>query len=195
MAFNVIRTKLEWADENKRPPEGDVLVIPANDHLWMGSGPGLELKKSLGNEFELEAVRLGPLEAGAVAVSPGGGSGYRWLYHAVVAGQDLQWVPGAGRRAMEAAVRRANDSKAESMWIWPLYRGLHAPKAEAAREFLAGLLVGLERGGTLTRVQVAALPDERPLFQQLFLNLLSGGDSSAAGSEEPHRKGKRGEAE
>jgi hypothetical protein len=175
MAFHIMSTQIEWLDEGHRPVTGDILMIPANDHLWMITGPGLDLKKAHGKEIELDAVRLGPLEAGGLGVTAGGPTGYRWLYHAVVTGQDHAWVPGAGQKAVRAAVERANREKATSMVVFPLYRGLQGRREEPAREMLDGLLEALQEACSLRTVSVLyGQAEEKQLLHETFLRLLGG---------------------
>ncbi len=174
MGFNIINTKVEWLAEAKRPSEGDGLVIPSNDHLWMTVGPGLELKKSMGKEIELEAVRQGPVEPGAVVQTEGSGSGYRKILHAAVLDQHNHWVEGAGRRAAEAMIAMAEGSKLTSLVVHPFHRGapVHAPSATA--ELFAGLIASLERGSTVKKVTVLVTDaEEQALFQQAFVQALS----------------------
>ena len=144
MAFHILDTRIEWLAEGERPARGEALVIPANDHLWMLSGPGLELKRSLGKEVELEAVRQGPLEPGALAVTAGEKAGYRMIFHAVVMGQYQHWVAGAGRRAVLALCERAGREKLSSLAVFPLYRGIHGRREGPAEEMLSGFLEGLQ---------------------------------------------------
>ncbi|MFN8546831.1 MAG: hypothetical protein U0527_02370 [Candidatus Eisenbacteria bacterium] len=175
MSFHVINTKVEWLAETKRPAEGSILVIPANDHLWMSAGPGLEIKVASGKELELEAVRQGPASPGAVIETIGGASGFARLFHAVVWTQNNQWSPGAGRIAGRAMIEAAERAKSESLVAYPFHRGAHAPQGPAIQEMLAGLLEALERGSTVRRVTVLmADAQEQALFQQAFLQALSG---------------------
>lgn len=174
MAFRILGTRVDWLAEGDRPPTGDVLVIPANDHLWMLSGPGLDLKKAHGKEIEIEAVRLGPLEAGRVAVTPGRLCGYRWLHHAVVMGKDMIWVAGAGRAAARESIEIAKQASAGGVVIHPLYRGVHGRHELPAREMLAGLLDGLGDASGIKTVSVLYQgADEKTLLHETFLQLLS----------------------
>lgn len=173
MSFHVVNTRITWALPKKAPSEGDALVIPANDHLWMGSGPGLDLKKAHGNEIELEAVRLGPIEPGGVAVTAGPGTGFAHIFHAVVAGQDLQWVEGAGAKAVDALLAEAKKRKINRLVAHPLHRGMNAEKMSASKEVLGAFLSVLEAGSPVKEITVLAQDDEEwKLFQDLFLQLL-----------------------
>jgi len=174
MAFRILGTRVEWRAEAERPRDGDVLVIPANDHLWMLSGPGLEIKKSLGKELEVEAVRLGPVAPGEVVATPGGPLGYRFLYHAVVMGQDSVWVEGAGRRAVVAAVERAIRDRAATMVFYPLYRGVHGRREQPLQEMLNGILEAAREGSPLKQILVLhENSQEKTFLQETFVRVLA----------------------
>jgi hypothetical protein len=174
MAFRLYGTRIDWLAEAERPRTGDVLMIPANEHLWMLSGPGLEIKKSLGKEMELAAVRQGPVEAGRIVVTDGGPLGYRSLYHATVMGQDGVWIAGAGERAMAAAVERAVRDKAAELICYPLYRGAHGRREPPAREMLAGLFTAVGEGVSLKLVRVLfQTAEEKAMLHETFLRLLA----------------------
>jgi hypothetical protein len=174
MAFRILGTRVEWLPEGERPAAGDVLVIPANDHLWMLSGPGLDLKKAHGKEIEIEAVRQGPLETGQIAVTAGSPCGYRWLHHAVVMGKDLVWVEGAGRAAARESIGIAKRASAAGIVFFPLYRGVHGRHEQPAREMLAGLLDGLDGVTGIKTVSVLyQSAEEKALLHETFLQLLS----------------------
>ena len=173
MGFHILNTRLEWLAEEEKRTGGDALVIPANDHLWMLCGPGLELKKTLGKEIELDAVRLGPLAAGEVAVTSGEQAGYRLLFHAVVMGQDLHWLPGAGETAVASMLGRAAREKVSSLVVYPLYRGVHGRREEPAREMLRGFLSGLQAGSPLKQIGVLySGAEEKALLHQTLVRLL-----------------------
>lgn len=173
MTFRVVNTRIGWALPKKAPTEGEALVIPANDHLWMGAGPGLELKKAHGKDLELEAVRLGPVAPGGVAVIPGGSTGFTHLFHAVVSGQDLHWVDGVGGPVVAALITEAEKRKVANLVLHPLHRGVHADRMVATKEVFSGFLARLESGSTVREITVLTQDDEEwKLFQDLFLQLL-----------------------
>jgi hypothetical protein len=174
MAFRILGTRVEWLPEGERPATGDVLVIPANDQLWMLAGPGLDLKKAHGKEIEIDAVRQGPLEAGRVAVTPGSACGYRWLHHAVVMGKDLAWIDGAGRDAAKESIGIAKRASAAGLVFYPLYRGAHGRHERPAREMLAGILEALNEASGIKTVSVLYQgAEEKALLHETFLQLLS----------------------
>ena len=174
MAFRLYGTRIDWLAEAERSRSGEILVIPANDHLWMLNGPGLELKKGGGKELEIEAVRLGPIEAGQVVATSGAAIGFRSLYHAAVMAQDATWIEGAGRRAMAEIVERSVREKAIEIICYPLYRGVHGRKEAPAAEMLAGLFGAVREGIPLKQVRVLyQTPEEKSMLHGTFLQLLS----------------------
>lgn len=175
MSFHIVKSRVAWLSESKRPKSGPALAIPSNDHLWMISGPGLDLKKAHGKELELEAVRQGPVELGSVAVTAGEGTGFTHLFHVAVTGQDLQWAPGAGDKGAEALLDRAVRMKIEELLVYPFYRGTHAARPEAAREMLGGFIRVMERGIPVKTVNVlVADAEEQRLLHEIFLQILAG---------------------
>jgi O-acetyl-ADP-ribose deacetylase len=174
MAFRILGTRVEWLPEAERPATGDVLVIPGNDRLWMLSGPGLELKKIHGKEIEAEAVRLGPLDAGRVAVTSGAACGYRWLHHAVVMGQDHAWIEGAGRAAARESINLARRASAAEVVFYPLYRGIHGRREQPAKDMLEGFFDGLGEPSKIKTIFVLFQgAEEKALLHETFLQLLS----------------------
>jgi len=90
-------------------PEGDVLILPTNDYLWMGAGPGLAVKQAAGEEVELEAVRSGPIALGEIAVTGSGRLGFSGIIHAAVMGQDLLLDEKAAQQALQGGLAEATD--------------------------------------------------------------------------------------
>lgn len=173
MSFHVVKTRIGWVLPQKAPSTGEGLVIPANDHLWMTAGPGLELKKRLGKEVELDAVRFGPVAPGVVVVTTPPGTGFTHLFHAVVSGQDLHWLPGAGAQAVENLLAEATRRKVATLLVHPFHRGVHGDRIHAAKETLGAFLRVLEAGSSVREITVLVENDEEwKLYQDLFLQLL-----------------------
>ena len=175
MSFHVVNSRIAWLLEESAPEKGEALGIPANTHLWMGSGPGLEIKKSQGKDFELEAVRQGPAELGEVVFTDGSPLGFKHLIHAVVMGQDLQWAEGAGDRAGEAFLRECAARKIGHVVTHPFHRGVTTASMDPLREMLGSFLRVMEEGIAVENVTVLVKDiEERNLLQNLFLQLLTG---------------------
>lgn len=174
MAFRILGTRVEWLAAADLPREGEILMIPSNDHFWMLSGPGLEIKKRFGKDIEIEAVRQGPVDPGAVVATGGAGTGFRVILHGAVMGQDQAWVAGAGVKVVQAAVDRAAREKAASMVIHPLYHGVHGRREGPAREMMDGILAALSQGSPVKLIQVLYDgPEEKALLHATFLKALS----------------------
>ena len=61
----------------------DAVVNAANNHLWMGAGVAGAIKRVGGDEIEAEAIRLGPIFVGEVAITGAGRLPARHVIHAV----------------------------------------------------------------------------------------------------------------
>lgn len=169
--FQVFKTRVT-IQEGEVAAEG--LVIPANDHLWLGTGPGLKLKQTAGEAVEVEAVRQGPAPLGQVIPTGAGNLGYRRIYHAVVMGQDLKVRQDQVRPALTAALALAAREKLTTLAIAPLEaEEMTSPFRHAAREMVAALFDRLSEGTTLKEVfLVTHRPDARQAYREAFLEVL-----------------------
>jgi O-acetyl-ADP-ribose deacetylase (regulator of RNase III) len=85
----------------------DAIVNAANNHLWMGSGVAGAIKRKGGQVIEDEAVNLGPIQVGDVAVTRAGKLKAKHVIHAAVMGQDLrtseEYIRNATRKCLDQA--------------------------------------------------------------------------------------------
>ena len=169
--FQIFKTRVT-VHEGDAAAEG--LVIPANDHLWMGAGPGLRIKQAAGETVEVEAVRQGPALLGAAIPTGAGTLGYKRIYHAVVMGQDLKVRHDQLRPALTAALDLAAREKLTSLGIAPLEgEEMVGPFRQAAREIVAALFDRLSGATTLKEVfLVTHRPDARQTYREAFLEVL-----------------------
>jgi len=93
----------------------DAVVNAANTHLWMGAGVAGAIKRVGGDEIEAEAIRLGPIFVGEVAITGAGRLWARHVIHAAVMGQDLIPTGEAIRMCTRNALRAAEGLKLESV--------------------------------------------------------------------------------
>jgi O-acetyl-ADP-ribose deacetylase (regulator of RNase III) len=93
----------------------DAIVNAANNHLWMGAGVAGAIKRAGGEEIEAEAIKLGPIAVGEVAVTGAGRLPARHVIHAAVMGQDL--IPSADsiRACTRSALAAADGLKLASV--------------------------------------------------------------------------------
>ncbi len=118
--FNVYGTRVSIQEGDLLHMPADGLVIAANDHLWMGGGPGLRVKQAGGEAIEVDAVRQGPVNLGAAVATPGGETAFRKIFHAVVMGQDLKVRHEHIGEALGTGLRLASREGIETLLIAPL---------------------------------------------------------------------------
>jgi O-acetyl-ADP-ribose deacetylase (regulator of RNase III) len=169
--FQIFRTRVTIVD-GEAPADG--LVIPANDHLWMGAGPALKAKQTGGESIEVEAVRQGPVAVGAAVATQAGSLGYRSIYHAVVMGQDLKVRPEALRPALTAALKLAGRDKLATLAVAPLEpEEMVGPFRAASREIVATLFDLLSEPTPLKEVALLThRADARQAYREAFLERL-----------------------
>ena len=169
--FQIFKTRVIVHD-GEAAVEG--LVIPANDHLWMGAGPALKLKQAAGEAVEVEAVRQGPAALGQVIPTGAGSLGYRRIYHAVVMGQDLKVRHDQLRPALTAALDLAAREKLTTLGIAPLEaEEMVGPFRQAARAIVTALFDRLSEPTTLKEVSlVTHRPEARQTYREAFLEVL-----------------------
>ena len=92
----------------------DAIVNAANNALWMGGGVAGAIKACGGEQVEVEAMALGPVEPGECVITSGGRLRAKHVIHAAVMGQDLQTsaslIAIATRNALKLAVQHHLDS-------------------------------------------------------------------------------------
>lgn len=93
----------------------DAIVNAANNHLWMGSGVAGAIKHQGGSVIESEAVKLGPIAVGDVAVTGAGTLEARHIIHAAVMGQDLIPTSASIKACTTSALRAAEQLKLRSV--------------------------------------------------------------------------------
>lgn len=93
----------------------DAVVNAANNHLWMGAGVAGAIKRAGGDEIEAEAIRLGPISVGEVAITGAGRLPARHVIHAAVMGQDLIPTAESIRLCTRSALRVAEGLKLASI--------------------------------------------------------------------------------
>ncbi|MCK4303642.1 MAG: macro domain-containing protein [Candidatus Eisenbacteria sp.] len=175
--FNVFRTRVSVQEADPLKVDAEGLVIPANDHLWMGSGVGGSIKKGGGEEIEIEAVQQGPAQLGQAIATGAGGLMLRRLYHAVLAGQDLKTQHEQIRPALAAALGAAARDRVACLAVAPLedeekLGAFH----EAAREVVGALLDELGGETSLREiVLVVSSPEGQDAYRKALLDALGGG--------------------
>lgn len=130
--------KIELTEGDIARVHADAVVNAANNHLWMGAGVAGAIKRAGGEEIEAEAVRLGPIAVGEVAVTGAGRLAARHVIHAAVMGQDL--IPSADsiRRSTHNALATADELKLESIAFPALGTGVGGFALDRCAEIMIG---------------------------------------------------------
>ncbi len=174
--FNIYGTRIDVRVGDPLTFAADGLVIPANDHLWMGSGISGQVKRAGGEAIEVAAVQQGPAELGTAVATDAGELSYRKVFHAVISGQDLKTRHDRIGPAVTQALAAAREAKLASLVIAPL-ESEEAIGAfhDAARELVHCLLGSLGEKTSLKEIVLAATGSEtRDAYRRAFLVGLRG---------------------
>lgn len=175
--FNIYGTRIDVQIVDPLKVEAEGLVIPANDHLWMGTGLGGAIKKIGGEEIEAEAVQQGPAQLGQTLSTGGGKLSFGRLYHAVIAGQDLKAQHPSIAGAVRGAVTRAGQDGLKRLAFAPLEsEEMVGPFHDAAREIVSALLDALAEKTPLEMIILTTVKEEcRDIYRQALLAGLGAG--------------------
>ena len=119
------KTRLEIAGTNLADLDVECIVNPANNMLWMGGGISAEIRKSGGDSIEKEALSKAPSDIGEAVVTGAGKLKARWVFHAVISGQDLAASEETIRNAVKACFVKACEVGCSSLAIPMLITGAH----------------------------------------------------------------------
>src|SRR5215210_7600501 len=83
--------------------EVDAIIVPANESLFMTNPSARAVKRLGGEAVESEAIRQGPIQAGAAVVTGAGNLAASYVIHVVAVGHELTSSPGDLASALQAA--------------------------------------------------------------------------------------------
>ena len=119
----------------------DAIVNAANNHLWMGAGVAGAIKAKGGEEIELDAMKLGPIEPGQAVATSAGRLKARYCIHAAAMGQDLATSADLISKATGSALAEAGRLGLDSIAFPALGTGVGGfPAKSCARLMLAAAL-------------------------------------------------------
>jgi len=154
--------------------EVDALVVPANESLFMTSGPAASVRLLGGEEIERAAVQQGPGAAGTAVATPAGGLAAAYVIHAIGVGHDRI----ADRERLASAIRAALD---------------HAEPLQLRR--MAFSLIGVEHGAFVPADAADVLFDElmhvpadRRLPESVVVATVNAAETHAAGEALARRR-------
>lgn len=174
MAFQLYETRIEIAEESPTSGTAQALILPANDHLWMGAGPARIVKEEGGEEIEQEAVREGPVPLGGVVVTGAGRLHYEHIIHAVVMGQDLHIKGDSLSKAMEGSLKRCEKLRVgEVNMALPLEPGDKPLPPEILAELVEALFRVLEDVSGVKKLHLLVDGEKtREILHNAFLHQL-----------------------
>jgi O-acetyl-ADP-ribose deacetylase (regulator of RNase III) len=154
--------------------EVDALVLPANESLFMTTGPAASVRRSGGEAIERAAVEQGPIEPGSAIATTAGTLAAAYVIHAVGVGHDRV----ADREQLASAIRSALD---------------HAEPLQLRR--MAFALIGVEHGAfdpaDAAEVLVAELTrdgDGRRMPESIVIATANAAETHAAGEAVARRR-------
>jgi len=101
------------------------IVNPANDMLWLGGGISAEIRRAGGDSIEKEALEKAPAAPGNTVATGAGTLPARWIFHAVIAGQDLTANVETVRKAVRASLEKAESVRCTTLAVPLLVTGTH----------------------------------------------------------------------
>jgi O-acetyl-ADP-ribose deacetylase len=119
------KTRIEVIGDAISSIEVAGIINPANDMLWMGGGISAEIRKAGGDSIEKEAIGKAPAEIGTVVVTGAGNMSARWIFHAVISGQDMKTSENSIRAAMRTCLKKTVENGCRSLAIPVLATGVH----------------------------------------------------------------------
>jgi O-acetyl-ADP-ribose deacetylase (regulator of RNase III) len=119
------KTRIEVIGGPVKELNVDGIVNPANDMLWMGGGISAEIRKTGGDSVERDATVHAPAEIGTAVVTGAGNLNARWVFHAVISGQELKTTEESVRSAMRSCLEKAAEKGCRSIAVPVLATGIH----------------------------------------------------------------------
>jgi len=134
MVYKLGNTKLVVKQGDITDEDIEAVVNAANNQLYMGAGVAGAIKKRGGHEIEDEAVSKGPITVGSAVITSGGDLKAKYVIHAAVMGIDLITDEDKIRKAMQSALKVADEKGIKSIAFPALGTGVGGyPFNEAAR--------------------------------------------------------------
>lgn len=134
MVYKLDNTKLIVKQGDITDEDIEAVVNAANNQLYMGAGVAGAIKKRGGHEIEDEAVSKGPIAVGSAIITSGGDLKAKYVIHAAVMGVDLITDEDKIRKAMQSALKVAEEKGIKSVAFPALGTGVGGyPFNEAAR--------------------------------------------------------------
>jgi len=140
--------------------DAEAIVNAANNELWMGAGVAGAIKRKGGLSIEDEAIKQGPIDIGAAAVTTAGNLKAKHVIHAAVMGQDLATSKEYIKSAVLNSFRKAEELKLKSIEFPALGTGVGGfPLDDCAEIMIGEAYAFLKQSSLLQEVGFALFDD------------------------------------
>ncbi len=128
-----MKTKIELYMGDITDLEVDAIVNAADNHLRMGGGVALAIKKRGGKIIEDEAVEQAPISIGDAIITTAGKLKAKYVIHAAAMGLDFRTDENKIKNATKNSLKRADELKIKSIAFPAIGTGIgHFPAKRAA---------------------------------------------------------------
>ena len=131
-----MKTKIELYLGDITDLEVDAIVNAADNHLKMGGGVALAIKKRGGKIIEDEAVEQGPISIGDAIITTAGKLKAKYVIHAAAMGLDFRTDADKIKNAVINSIKRAEELKIKSIAFPAIGTGVGHFPAENAAEIM-----------------------------------------------------------
>ena len=131
-----MKTKIEIYLGDITDLEVDAIVNAADNHLRMGGGVALAIKKKGGKIIEDEAVEQGPISIGDAIITTAGKLKAKYVIHAAAMGLDFRTDENKIKNATKNSLKRAEELKIKSIAFPAIGTGVGHFPAEKAAEIM-----------------------------------------------------------
>ena len=155
MEFKIGKAKVVILQGDISEQDVEAIGFSTNDRLWMGGRVGEILKQKAGEDIETEAMKQGPLTIGDVAVTGGGELPVKYIFHAVIMGQDLKPDQETVRAGTKNLIKKADEMKVSSLAVSAFGAGMgKLPAHESAKAMADEIINGLLEAENLKELRI-----------------------------------------
>ena len=177
MKIRVLNATREVGQGDLTEVEGDAIVNPANNHLWMGGGVAGIIKSKGGEGIEQEAVKQGPVKVGSAVLTSGGTLRATYVIHAAAMGQDLKASEDSIRASTRNSLKLAEEKGIQTLALPAIATGAggFSPHV-SARVMLEETIEFLTKAQKVQQIQYVLLEQKvYDIFKEELSSIFSSG--------------------
>ncbi len=151
----------------------DAIVNAANTDLMLGAGVAGAIRRKGGTRIQEECDRIGPIQLGEAAVTPGGNLKAFYVIHAASMQLGGKTDAESLRRATHNSLQRAEEKAFKTIAFPAIGTGVAGfPMPDCARIMIQEVLHHLERRTSLEKIYFVLYDDESlKVFQNVYQEL------------------------